>query len=107
MERNNMQPTERSLTVLLGTRIDEVLRVVVHVGEDEFVLPDTLVLVLDRGLLQIVTDPSSKRVEQLKTADDVIVEGDYEDRTGVTLRRVGLAELPLQVSSAYLVYESI
>ncbi len=91
-----MDGAEELFTPLLGARINRVFHVIVQVGQEEHFLPDTAVLGLDGNLVQLTTDPNWKRSRRMSSSADIVIEGDYEDRTGMELREVHPPMLPLR-----------
>lgn len=102
-----MQSINKALSQFLGRKVEGILRVVVQVETERFVLPDTMVFVLDGSYVQIWTDTAAKRVERIASLGEVFIAGDYDDRTGVTFEPVDVAFLPLMVSSVYVLYEVV
>ncbi len=74
---------------LLGRTIKDAFVVVVTVAEGDLVLCDTLILVTDRGVLQLFADVhTGPRFETIRSVNDFTIEGDYDDRTKTVLRSV-------------------
>ncbi len=67
-----------------GRSLEGILEVVVSVGETQFVLPDTAVFVFEDGIIQVLVDVHEKGVVSLDSLDDVVVTGEYRERTGVS-----------------------
>ena len=69
-----------------GRMLTAVYRVVVRVGSDEYLLPDTAILVVGDRMVQVLVELHERRIRMMSGADDIQIEGDYEDRTAVEIR---------------------
>lgn len=79
-----------------GRRLRQVWAVVAHVPEGEIVLPDTAVFLLDDTLFQVLVDMHEKRCFALRSFDDVVIEGDYEDRTATSFRCIASPDVRVE-----------
>ena len=73
------------------------------------VLTDTIVLLTDRGELQLTTglELGAQGAQFLKSTSELVLMGDYDDAISVTLRPKFIEGLPVTVAALYAVYESI
>lgn len=105
MARSAIEMHDHVLDEFLEHELRDVLRVVVQLVAEELDLTDTAVFVFDIGLFQLNADVHEKRLRRMRSADDIVIEGDYHDRTGAELRTLG--PFPFRVSAVHLVYEVI
>jgi hypothetical protein len=95
------------LNLFNGRQVLKIFNVVVDVDQDKLELPDTVILSLDDGLVQMTTDATYKLVKRLSSPEDVELCGDYDDRTGIELREHEFGGLPFEVGGLYIVRETL
>jgi hypothetical protein len=93
------------LDEFLGKELRDIYRVVVQISEEQLELTDTAVFAFQHGFFQLQVDVHEKRLLRMKNIDDILIQGDYDDRTGFRLQSVALIPSPFLVAAVHIVAE--
>lgn len=72
--------------VFLEYELQDVFRVFVQLGVEELELTDTVVFAFDVGFFQLHVDVHKKFLRRMVLQTIFVIEGDYHEQTGVSLR---------------------
>ncbi|OCC28004.1 Uncharacterized protein GNX_3431 [Leptospira interrogans serovar Canicola] len=93
--------------VFLEYELQDVFRVFVQLDAEELELTDTVVFSFDVGFFQLHVDVHKKFLRRMCSANDIVIEGDYHDQTGVQLRTFGIISHPFRVGAIHVIFEVI
>ncbi len=93
--------------VFLEYELQDVFRVLVQLDAEELELTDTVVFSFDVGFFQLHVDVHKKFLRRMCSANDIVIEGDYHDQTGVQLRTFGIISHPFRVGAIHVIFEVI
>ncbi len=99
------QQADLVIDAFAGRSLKDILQVVVSLGDEKTALLGTAIFVFEDGIIQVFVDVHEKGVLTLESLSDVVVVGDYSERTGVSLRSLGGPQFVIQ--NLFVVWERV